>query len=218
MHSTGIKESTNREKVLKSIRDALINKTDTTFRDINFNSNVFEVFNDEPDIIFAQEFTELGGKFVYCADEKELSSYLKALSVSENWQDVYTQDDKIRSYCIEGDVEILSESADITESNVAISFCDFLIARFGAIMISSGLNSGRKIIGYPEVHVVIAFASQLEIELKDALSKLLEKYNGKLPSFVSTISGPSRTADIEKTLIMGAHGPKELYLFFVDDL
>lgn len=34
---------------------------------------------------------------------------------------------------------------------------------------------------------------------------------------ISLISGPSRTADIEKTLVMGAHGPKELYVFLIDD-
>ena len=45
-----------------------------------------------------------------------------------------------------------------------------------------------------------------------------KRYASDLPSQISIISGPSRTADIEKTLVMGAHGPKELYVFFVDDL
>ena len=39
----------------------------------------------------------------------------------------------------------------------------------------------------------------------------------KIPSLVSFITGPSRTADIEKTLVMGMHGPKEVYLFLIDD-
>ena len=53
--------------------------------------------------------------------------------------------------------------------------------------------------------------------MKEGLSKLKKKYNGKLPSMISTITGPSRTADIEKTLVMGAHGPKEVYVFLIDD-
>jgi L-lactate dehydrogenase complex protein LldG len=55
-------------------------------------------------------------------------------------------------------------------------------------------------------------------ETKDALISMREKYDGKLPSMITQISGASRTADIEKTLVMGMHGPKEIYVFFVDDI
>ncbi|MCK5078809.1 MAG: LUD domain-containing protein, partial [Bacteroidales bacterium] len=51
----------------------------------------------------------------------------------------------------------------------------------------------------------------------DALKGMKEKYGQDLPSMISLITGPSRTADIEKTLVMGAHGPRELYVFLVDD-
>ena len=54
--------------------------------------------------------------------------------------------------------------------------------------------------------------------MTDALQALQEKYLGALPSLVSLISGPSRTADIEKTLVMGAHGPRELYVFIAENL
>jgi len=85
-------------------------------------------------------------------------------------------------------------------------------------MVSSGLNSGRRIMVYPETHVVIAKASQVVPELKDALVGMKKKYQGKFPSQITTITGPSRTADIEKTLVMGAHGPKRLYVFMIDDM
>jgi len=45
---------------------------------------------------------------------------------------------------------------------------------------------------------------------------LKEKYNQRLPSSISFATGPSRTADIEKTLVVGVHGPKQVYLFLVD--
>ena len=44
-----------------------------------------------------------------------------------------------------------------------------------------------------------------------------KKYPDNYPSMISLITGPSRTADIEKTLVMGAHGPKELYVFLIED-
>jgi L-lactate dehydrogenase complex protein LldG len=43
------------------------------------------------------------------------------------------------------------------------------------------------------------------------------KYPTLLPSMINMITGPSRTADIEKTLVLGAHGPKELMLFLIED-
>jgi L-lactate dehydrogenase complex protein LldG len=54
-------------------------------------------------------------------------------------------------------------------------------------------------------------------DLKQALAGIKQKYADNIPSMISVITGPSRTADIEKTLIMGAHGPKEIYVFLIDD-
>ncbi len=100
---------------------------------------------------------------------------------------------------------------------MGITFCEFLIARFGSIMISSGQRSGRRLNVFPEIHIVFAKTSQIVPELKDALTGMKERYDRNMPSLVSVITGPSRTADIEKTLVMGAHGPKELYVFLVDE-
>jgi L-lactate dehydrogenase complex protein LldG len=53
--------------------------------------------------------------------------------------------------------------------------------------------------------------------VKDGLIALKEKYQQFLPSMISFATGPSRTADIEKTLVVGVHGPKEVYCFVIDD-
>ena len=102
--------------------------------------------------------------------------------------------------------------------SVGITSCDFLISRFGSVMVSSGLGVGRRLFVFPETHIVIASASQVVPELKDALVGMKEKYADNFPSQVTVITGPSRTADIEKTLVMGAHGPKNLYVFMIDDM
>jgi L-lactate dehydrogenase complex protein LldG len=81
-------------------------------------------------------------------------------------------------------------------------------------MVSS--KSSRRLNVYPETHVVIAYADQLVNDLKDAFEAIQLKYPGKIPSMLSVITGPSRTADIEKTLVMGAHGPCELFLILVE--
>jgi L-lactate dehydrogenase complex protein LldG len=62
----------------------------------------------------------------------------------------------------------------------------------------------------------LAYSSQLVTDLKDGFKLIKDKYGNQLPSMITTITGPSRTADIEKTLVLGAHGPKELFVFLLD--
>jgi L-lactate dehydrogenase complex protein LldG len=70
---------------------------------------------------------------------------------------------------------------------------------------------------FPEIHIVVGYSSQLVPDLKNALKQLRTKYEDNFPSVISLVTGPSRTADIEKTLVLGAHGPKELYVFLIED-
>jgi L-lactate dehydrogenase complex protein LldG len=107
-----------------------------------------------------------------------------------------------------------SDEESIQNLNVGITSCEFLIARLGGIMVSS--KNSRRLNVYPETHVVIAYVGQLVNDLKDAFEAVQKKYSGKLPSMLSVIAGPSRTADIEKTLVMGAHGPRELFVILVE--
>lgn len=89
--------------------------------------------------------------------------------------------------------------------------------RTGSAIISSNGNSGRQLNFYPPVHIIIANKSQIVDYLEDGLKAIQEKYGKQtLPSLISFISGPSRTADIEKTLVLGAHGPKTLHVFIYE--
>jgi L-lactate dehydrogenase complex protein LldG len=81
---------------------------------------------------------------------------------------------------------------------------------------SAAQQSGRTVSVYTPIHICIAYISQLVYDIKDALQLLREKYAEDIPSLITFASGPSRTADIEKTLVTGVHGPKEVYLFLVD--
>ena len=70
---------------------------------------------------------------------------------------------------------------------------------------------------FPETHIVVADQSQLTDYLDRALEILQNKYKNELPSLISNITGPSRTADIEKTLVMGMHGPKSLIVIISEE-
>jgi L-lactate dehydrogenase complex protein LldG len=83
-------------------------------------------------------------------------------------------------------------------------------------MVSSKQTAGRKLNVFPPIHIVIARKSQLVFEISEAYENIMNKYKNVVPSMISIITGPSRTADIEKTLILGAHGPKEFIVFLLN--
>lgn len=200
--------------MLKKVRHALIYKTDNPFPQVDFDSPVYMPMSDTSDVNFAQEFTKVGGVFIYCENESEVTAVLSALSVECKWHDVYCAEPELQYLLTQAGVPFESDEESFGQINVGITGCEFLIARLGSIMVSS--KNSRRLNVYPETHVVIAYADQLVDDLKDAFDAVQKKYSGKLPSMLSVVTGPSRTADIEKTLVMGAHGPKELFVILVE--
>ena len=76
-------------------------------------------------------------------------------------------------------------------------------------------ENGRIANVYAPVHICIAYTKQLVYDIKDALLNIHQKYI-QPPSLISLATGPSRTADIEKTLVIGVHGPKEVFCFLIE--
>ena len=214
---TGIKESTIKEKILKKVRNALISKPENPFKDVDFKRSVYHEFEEEPIFQFVMKLKEAGGVFIYCENEKSISDNMKLLVNEKKWESIFTIDEKLEGLFSQAGLNVKSKPEDFNAQIAGVTQCDYLVARFGSVMVSSGLSSGRRMFAYPESHIVVANVSQLVSELKDALRGMKKKYAGNFPSQITTITGPSRTADIEKTLVMGAHGPKELYVFLVDD-
>jgi len=209
-----MEESTSREKVLKKVRHALIYKTDNPFPQVEFESSVYKPMVDTSDVTFAQEFTKVGGVFIYCENEAEAVSTLAALNNECKWHDIYCAEPELQYMLTQAGVPFESDEESLQALNVGITSCEFVIARLGSIMVSS--NVSRRLNIYPETHVVIAYVNQLVDDLKDAFEAIQLKYQGKLPSMISVVTGPSRTADIEKTLVMGAHGPRQLFMILVE--
>lgn len=107
-----------------------------------------------------------------------------------------------------GPVEPLPDvAAELATYDVGITGADALVARTGSVFVRSSSSGGRQLSVLPPVHVVIAESASLVASIGDVLS-LLEA--DRDASFATLISGPSRTADIEKILVLGAHGPRRL--------
>lgn len=212
-----IRESTTREKVLKNIRHALIEPSDNPFPEVEFDSDVYKSMPEEADVNFAVEFTKVGGKFVFCDSPGDMLTKLSAVFTENEWNEAWCNEDSLAGLLNHAGIKTNRADSDPEPMKVAVTSCEFLIARLGSVMMSSQQYSGRRLYAYPEVHIVIAFTSQIVPDLKHALAGLRNKYKERLPSMVTLITGPSRTADIEKTLVMGAHGPKNIYVFMADD-
>jgi L-lactate dehydrogenase complex protein LldG len=212
-----MEESTSREKVLKKVRDALIEKTEPPFPVIDTESTVYQDITGPLDVAFAEALVRASGKFVYCESQDEFLGTLQSFILEKNWPLLYCPDPLLQQILKQGGIPFEGSAALLNDAQIGITRCEFLIARTGTVMLSSRLNPGRKIMAWPEIHLVAGTSSQLVPDLKQALQGIKKKYQEDFPSLVTLVTGPSRTADIEKTLVMGAHGPKELYVFLIDD-
>jgi L-lactate dehydrogenase complex protein LldG len=209
-----MKEATSKEKILKRIRQALIYKTDYKFADIDLETNVYAQSAEDPAVQFAQAFLEVKGKFVYNENESALEQNLKSLL--GRYSNVFCVEKSLQRILNNSEIPFESNETRLKEIEVSVTSCEALIGRTGSVLISSATMSGRRLSVYAPIHVVIAYNDQLFPEIKDALQNIRTKYNGTMPSLLSITTGPSRTSDIEKTLVLGAHGPKEMFVFLVD--
>jgi L-lactate dehydrogenase complex protein LldG len=204
-----------KENILKKIRKALSNSTPLPFPQSEGSSSVYQPSQQDLELEFAQRFTGLQGKFVFCVNHKELAAHLNQIAANNKWEKIYCREEGLRKTLAENQFTNYSHN-DLASCDTAITTCEWLVARTGSIVMSAAQESGRTVSVYAPVHICIAYTSQLVYDVKDALLKAREKYSGNLPSLITFATGPSRTADIEKTLVVGIHGPKEVYVFLVD--
>lgn len=210
-----MKDTTSKEKMLKKIRKALLDKRDNPYPNLE-DTPLYEPFNDHIDLLFAEQLTAVAGNFVFCEDEIQLIENLIHLAEEKNWRKIYCWEPEVQTILKNYEFPHYSTDTDFLGAEVGITGCEALIARNGSVFISNGNLAGRRLSIYPHVHIVIAYTSQLVLDLKDAFQLIKQKYPDSIPTMVSNITGPSRTADIEKTLVLGAHGPKELYVFLLE--
>jgi len=207
--------TTSKEKLLKKIRKALLEKRDNPYP--NLEDLPHYPPNDElPEVLFAEEFTVAAGQFVFCEDEIQFIDILLNLAEERKWRKIYCWEPELQDILHKYDYPFFETDKDFDQAEVGFTLCEALIARNGSILLSNAGMAGRRLSIYPPIHIVLAYTSQLALDLKDGFKLIKNKYGNQLPSMITTVTGPSRTADIEKTLVMGAHGPKELFVFLLE--
>ncbi|GAA4376381.1 LutC/YkgG family protein [Hymenobacter koreensis] len=211
---------TSRDIVLRRIREALQQPSPHRPATPNFTAPLFHAPADDLTVVFAESFVRVGGTFIYCASENDFFDQLFALKKERNIEHLFVWEPELKKLLHTAGIVFTGDETEfIAHADAGLTTCEALVARTGSVLISSATASGRRLSIYPDQQLVLARASQIVADIGDALKQMEDQYGAdKLPSMLSLATGPSRTADIEKTLVLGAHGPRSITLFLLDDL
>lgn len=168
--------------------------------------------------LFAQLSETLKTDFKECASVAGAAKQITALAAENGWKQIALHagemtdevarrlPDTLKIVRVDGGYE-----KDALEAcDAGITECEALVAQTGSVCITARSSGGRALSVLPPHHIVLAHKNQMVPDLTAAYELLAGKYQGNYPSFLSFITGPSRTGDIERILVLGAHGPKKL--------
>jgi L-lactate dehydrogenase complex protein LldG len=201
----------SREKILERIRAGL-RVPAAELEDRKFETQIFEPVQN-PLERFQQECKANLMECHLAADASESAQMLAQVLQSLPAGEIYVQDDPALRRMIDAgigrEVRWSSESAPKESSQATVTLADALIAQTGSVFVSASCG-GRGASVVAPCHIVVARGSQLAPDLETALRNATAEQRLKKNSFACVISGSSRTADIEKILVQGAHGPIRL--------
>jgi L-lactate dehydrogenase complex protein LldG len=116
-----------------------------------------------------------------------------------------------------GALEVRRGASDGTDL-AAVSHALVAIAETGTLVLISGAENPTTLNFLPDVHIVVVDVRDVVSDFEAAMACLRQRFGvGLMPRAVNMITGPSRSADIEQTLILGAHGPRKLHVILVGD-
>jgi L-lactate dehydrogenase complex protein LldG len=119
------------------------------------------------------------------------------------------------SWAKEKNLDIKRGASDGTDE-VCVSHAFGGIAETGTFMLVSGSDNPTTLNFLPEHHVIVMNAADIKGDLESLLTALRQTYGkGEMPRTVNLVTGPSRSGDIEQTILLGAHGPRAVHLVLV---
>lgn len=165
---------------------------------------------------FRAASVDLKTDFREAADESGALAILKEIAQAEGWKKIATHRSKLTDKAASTlklstlHTESGYDKLELEKCDVGITECEALIAQTGSLIVTSRNSGGRALSVLPPHHVVLARREQLVRDLSAGFALVQQKYADNYPSMISIVTGPSRTGDIERILVLGAHGPKKL--------
>jgi L-lactate dehydrogenase complex protein LldG len=115
------------------------------------------------------------------------------------------------------EITVCPAPAELFNYDVGITMAQAAIAETGTLVLEAETERHRLVSLLPPVHIAIVYARNIVLTIGDALSQLRGDESKQMSRAITFITGPSRTADIELTLTVGVHGPKELHVIVIDE-
>jgi L-lactate dehydrogenase complex protein LldG len=171
--------------------------------------------------LFRENAEALKADFLKCASMSEAIQHVKQLAKAGGWKKVGRHRGELTDAVARelGLAEVRTDGGnavnDLESCDAGLTECEALIAQTGSVLVSAPGAGGRALSVLPPHHVVLARREQLLRDLPAAFEFLKRKYGANYPSMISFITGPSRTGDIERILVLGAHGPKKLTILLL---
>lgn len=175
------------------------------------------VLEDTIDVVFASNFTQAGGYFIYCEDFDAFYKHLKSIIQKQEWHNVNCWNPQLLEFFQNQDYRPIRIGHLLDKAHAGLTTCDFLIAENGSIMISAGLPCGRMLPIYPPNWLIIATMGQLLENKEMAWAQIKDKYPERPPTMVSMIGNAAHTRLFEGKTMKGGIGPQNIFLFLIDD-
>lgn len=205
-----------KEHILARIRQSKNSKGITACeQSIAAGNPVYKPVEPDAPTCFKQELDAINGHCEFVGSEQDAVEWLRRFVSEKSLPYLFCRDVKLAGLLAAYGIPVSCNQVDFSGMQAGITGCEFLVARTGSVIMSSALPSGRQMHGYSPIHIVWAYTDQLVDYPGDAYEAMQARYGNSLPSSITTVTGPSRTADIEKTLVLGAHGPKELHVILI---
>ena len=201
------------EKINRILQRKREQNTLLPISEVDMNLNVFGTTIENKIQFFTDELRKVNGEVIICENEAQFICDLENLFHIEGWKSTYCLDESLQQFLAKAKLKFEDQKSEFRDMEIGFTTCEFGVARTGSLLVSSKMISGRQMNVYPPIHLVLLKFSQLVNELEEAYQAIYDKYAPDVPSMITLITGPSRTADIEKTLVIGAHGPKRLIVF-----
>ena len=180
---------------------------------------VGEGFDAQADL-FARNSVQLKSTFHLLENQAAASRALAEAARAEGWRRIAAHGDGAAGPATRAMVSALGLPAlwtdagydvrELERCDAGVTECDALVAQTGSVLVTGRSAGGRALSVLPPHHIVLARREQLLADLPAAFALLERKYAENYPSFIGFITGPSRTGDIERILVLGAHGPRKL--------
>lgn len=184
-------ESTNREKILKKVRSALISKTPNPFPNLDSDSSVYHHSGLPLEVEFAENFTATNGQFVLCNGRIELMETILSACDTNNYSEVVCVDRNLSAFFDEFEFphQSVFEPENDTDLQVVVLPCECVIARQGTIVFSKNTIGDLLLLRNARNLMVIAHSHQVVPDLKEALDFVKAQNDNRLPDEMLFLDG-----------------------------